>query len=76
PECSHNTKAQSCHHAKHKAYIKQLQQTITKLQTTLGFTSDQVSALPPPLTKIHELELKQKDAHLIKENGELCHVSK
>ncbi|THU90296.1 hypothetical protein K435DRAFT_599624, partial [Dendrothele bispora CBS 962.96] len=52
PECSCNAKAQICHHAKHKAYIKQLQQTATKLQITLGFAPEQVSALPPPLTKI------------------------
>ena len=42
------------------------------LQTTLGLTPKQVSALSPPLTKIHELE--QENAHLIKDNDELCHL--
>ncbi|THU81026.1 hypothetical protein K435DRAFT_615083, partial [Dendrothele bispora CBS 962.96] len=51
---------------------QQLKQTIIKLQTTIGFTPKQVSALSPPLTKIHEL--KQENAHLIKCNNELHHL--
>ncbi|THU92646.1 hypothetical protein K435DRAFT_905728, partial [Dendrothele bispora CBS 962.96] len=51
---------------------QQLKQTIIKLQTTLGFTPKQVSALSQPLTKIHEL--KQENARLIKDNNELHHL--
>lgn len=47
----------------------QLEQTVTKLQTALGFTPDQVAALPPPLVKIRELE--QENTRLQKENDEL-----
>jgi len=50
----------------------QLEQTVTKLQTALGFTPDQVAALPPPLVKIRELE--QENARLQKENEELRRV--
>jgi regulator of replication initiation timing len=42
---------------------------VTKLQTALGFTPDQVAALPPPLVKIRELE--QENTRLQKENEEL-----
>jgi len=42
---------------------------VTKLQTALGFTPEQVAALPPPLAKIRELE--QENARLLKENDEL-----
>lgn len=47
----------------------QLEQTVTKLQTALGFTPDQVAALPPPLVKIRELE--QENTRLQKENEEM-----
>ena len=47
----------------------QLEQTVTKLQTALGFTPDQVAALPPPLVKIRELE--QENSRLLKENEEM-----
>lgn len=47
----------------------QLEQTVTKLQTALGFTPDQVAALPPPLAKIRELE--QDNNRLQKENDDL-----
>jgi hypothetical protein len=47
----------------------QLEQTVTKLQTALGFTPEQVAARPPPLAKIRELE--QENARLHKENDEL-----
>lgn len=46
-----------------------LEQTVTKLQTALGFTPDQVAALPPPLVKIRELE--QENTRLQKENEEM-----
>lgn len=49
--------------------LLQLEQTVTKLQTALGFTPEQVAALPPPLAKIRELE--QENARLLKENDEL-----
>ncbi|KAF9233827.1 hypothetical protein BU15DRAFT_53393 [Melanogaster broomeanus] len=69
PERSRNAKAQARHRAKRKAYIEQLEQTVTKLQTALGFTPDQVAALPPPLVKIRELE--QENTRLQKENDEM-----
>ncbi|KAJ6588220.1 hypothetical protein B0H19DRAFT_1098399 [Mycena capillaripes] len=69
PERSRNAKAQARHRAKRKAYIEQLEQTVTKLQTALGFTPEQVAALPPPLAKIRELE--QENARLLKENDDL-----
>ncbi|KAJ6592608.1 hypothetical protein B0H19DRAFT_920722, partial [Mycena capillaripes] len=43
----------------------QLEQTVTKLQIALGFTADQVSALPGPFAKIQELE--QENARLLTE---------
>jgi len=69
PERSRNAKAQARHRAKRKAYIEQLEQTVTKLQTALGFSTDQVAALPPPLIKIRELE--QEIAKLHRENDEI-----
>lgn len=42
---------------------------MTKLQTALGFSPEQVSALPPPLVKIRELE--QDNVRLQKENEDL-----
>ncbi|KAJ3919533.1 hypothetical protein F5877DRAFT_89985 [Lentinula edodes] len=69
PERSRNAKAQARHRAKRKAYIEQLEQTVTKLQTAMGVTPEQVSALPPPLAKIRELE--QENARLGKENEDL-----
>jgi len=69
PERSRNAKAQARHRAKRKAYIDQLEQTVTKLQIAVGYNTEQVSALPPPLLKIRELE--QDNARLQKENDEL-----
>lgn len=69
PERSRNAKAQARHRAKRKAYIEQLEQTVTKLQTALGFSPEQVAALPPPLVKIRELE--QENARLNRENEDL-----
>ena len=48
---------------------QQLQQTATRLQVALGYTADQVSALPSPALKIQELE--QENARLQRENEEL-----
>jgi len=47
----------------------QLEQTVTKLQLAAGYTQDQISAMPPPLLKIRELE--QENGRLQKENEEL-----
>ncbi|GLB39614.1 hypothetical protein LshimejAT787_0701240 [Lyophyllum shimeji] len=69
PERSRNAKAQARHRAKRKAYIEQLEQTVTKLQTALGFTHEDVAVLPPPLLRIRELE--QENARLEKENEDL-----
>lgn len=69
PERSRNAKAQARHRAKRKAYIEQLEQTVTKLQTALGLTPDQVAVLPSPLAKIRDLE--QENARLQKENDDL-----
>ncbi|KIL66655.1 hypothetical protein M378DRAFT_185949 [Amanita muscaria Koide BX008] len=69
PERSRNAKAQARHRAKRKAYIEQLEQTVTKLQTALGLTPDQVAVLPSPLAKIRDLE--QENARLQKENEDL-----
>ncbi|KZV75693.1 hypothetical protein PENSPDRAFT_680910 [Peniophora sp. CONT] len=56
PERSRNAKAQARHRAKRKAYIEQLEQTVTKLQTALALSPDQVAALPPPSARIRQLE--------------------
>ncbi|KII91839.1 hypothetical protein PLICRDRAFT_173636 [Plicaturopsis crispa FD-325 SS-3] len=69
PERSRNAKAQARHRAKRKAYIEQLETTVTKLQTAIGITPDQVEALPPPFVKIRELE--QENVRLQRENDEL-----
>ncbi|KAF8622396.1 hypothetical protein AX15_007048 [Amanita polypyramis BW_CC] len=69
PERSRNAKAQARHRAKRKAYIEQLEQTVTKLQTALGLSPDQVAVLPSPLAKIRELE--QENARIHKENEDL-----
>ncbi|KAH9947870.1 hypothetical protein B0H21DRAFT_736745 [Amylocystis lapponica] len=63
PERSRNAKAQARHRAKRKAYIEQLEQTVTKLQTVLALSPDQVAALPPPLVKIRELEQENELLH-------------
>ncbi|KAI0922646.1 hypothetical protein AcW1_002764 [Taiwanofungus camphoratus] len=63
PERSRNAKAQARHRAKRKAYIEQLEQTVTKLQTVLALSPDQVAALPPPLVRIRELEQENEVLH-------------
>ncbi|KAF8179916.1 hypothetical protein BJ912DRAFT_855478 [Pholiota molesta] len=52
-----------------RTLTKYLEQTVTKLQIAVGYTTEQVSALPPPLLKIRELE--QDNTRLQKENDEL-----
>ena len=47
----------------------QLETTVTKLQLAMGFSTEQVTVMPPPLLKIRELE--QENARLQKENEEL-----
>ncbi|KAJ7255815.1 hypothetical protein B0H12DRAFT_1112948 [Mycena haematopus] len=71
PERSRNAKAQARHRAKRKAYIEELEETVTKLQSALGqFNLEHtMSVLPPPLAKIRELE--QENARLQKQNDEL-----
>ncbi|CAL1709750.1 unnamed protein product [Somion occarium] len=69
PERSRNAKAQARHRAKRKAYIEQLEQTVTKLQYALAYTPEQIAALPPPLMRIRELE--DKVGALVRENEDL-----
>ncbi|EAU83801.2 hypothetical protein CC1G_07536 [Coprinopsis cinerea okayama7 len=69
PERSRNARAQARHRAKRKAYIEQLEQTVTKLQAALGFSPEQVSALPPSSITIRELQ--QDNSRLQKEIEEL-----
>ncbi|KAF8205334.1 hypothetical protein K438DRAFT_1932179 [Mycena galopus ATCC 62051] len=71
PERSRNAKAQARHRAKRKAYIEELEETVTKLQSALGqFNLEHtMTVLPPPLAKIRELE--QENARLQKQNDEL-----
>jgi hypothetical protein len=47
----------------------QLEQTVTKLQTALALSPEQVAALPPPTLRIRQLE--QENAKLMRENEEL-----
>ncbi|KAF5339098.1 hypothetical protein D9611_011156 [Ephemerocybe angulata] len=69
PERSRNAKAQARHRAKRKAYIEQLEQTVTKLQAALGYSPEQVSALPPSSITIRELQ--QDNMRLQKEIEDL-----
>ncbi|KAH9929098.1 uncharacterized protein BXZ73DRAFT_102252 [Epithele typhae] len=69
PERSRNAKAQARHRAKRKAYIEQLEQTVTKLQSVLALSPEQVAAIPPPLIRIRELE--QENELLRREVDEL-----
>ncbi|CCM06497.1 uncharacterized protein FIBRA_08767 [Fibroporia radiculosa] len=41
----------------------QLEQTVTKLQTVLALSPDQVATLPPPLVRIRELEEENEILH-------------
>ncbi|KAI0672240.1 hypothetical protein C8Q78DRAFT_1077791 [Trametes maxima] len=63
PERSRNAKAQARHRAKRKAYIEQLEQTVTKLQSVLALSPEQVAAIPPPLARIRDLEQENELLH-------------
>ncbi|KAH9829217.1 uncharacterized protein C8Q71DRAFT_791107 [Rhodofomes roseus] len=69
PERSRNAKAQARHRAKRKAYIEQLETTVTKLQVALALSPEQVAALPAPVIRIRELEEENELLH--RELGEL-----
>jgi hypothetical protein len=62
-ERSRNAKAQARHRAKRKAYVEQLEQTVTKLQSALALSSDDMSTLPAPLDRIRELEDENARLH-------------
>ncbi|KAH9934201.1 uncharacterized protein B0H18DRAFT_979955 [Fomitopsis serialis] len=63
PERSRNAKAQARHRAKRKAYIEQLETTVTKLQVALALSPEQVAALPAPVIRIRELEEENEVLH-------------
>jgi len=63
------SKLSSYHYSIGPYIAPQLEQTVTKLQIASGCTNEHVSALPPPLLKIRELE--QENSRLQKENDEL-----
>ncbi|TCD68781.1 hypothetical protein EIP91_009794 [Steccherinum ochraceum] len=71
PERSRNAKAQARHRAKRKAYIEQLEQTVTKLQSVLALSPEQVGSIPPPVVRIRELE--SENMGLRRENEVLRH---
>ncbi|KAH9028543.1 hypothetical protein EDB84DRAFT_1231101, partial [Lactarius hengduanensis] len=66
---SGNSKAQVRHRAKRKAYVEQLEQIVTKLQTALALFPEQVAALPPPTLRIRELG--QENPKLLRKNNKL-----
>ena len=45
------------------AYLVKLEQTVTKLQSVLALSPDQVAAIPPPLMRIRELEQENELLH-------------
>ncbi|KAF8578834.1 hypothetical protein K439DRAFT_1621020 [Ramaria rubella] len=53
---SRNAKAQARHRAKRKAYIDQLEQTVSKLQTALALSTEDVANLPTTHIKLRELK--------------------
>ncbi|GJJ14712.1 hypothetical protein Clacol_008979 [Clathrus columnatus] len=53
---SRNAKAQARHRAKRKAYIEQLEQTVSKLQTALALSAEDVVNLPTTQMKLRELK--------------------
>ncbi|KAI0718661.1 hypothetical protein C8Q72DRAFT_135415 [Fomitopsis betulina] len=63
PERSRNAKAQARHRAKRKAYIEQLETTVTKLQVALALSPEQVATLPAPVIRIRELEEENEVLH-------------
>ncbi|KAI1783631.1 hypothetical protein LXA43DRAFT_851647, partial [Ganoderma leucocontextum] len=54
------SEAQVRHRAKRKAYVQHLEETVAKLQSVLALSPDQVTAIPPPLTRMKELEQKNQ----------------
>lgn len=64
-ERSRNAKAQARHRAKRKAYVEQLEQTVTRLQAAMSLANDEMG----PLNRIRELE--EENAHLRQELIEL-----
>ncbi|KAH9023062.1 hypothetical protein EDB83DRAFT_2658739 [Lactarius deliciosus] len=56
------TQSQVRHHVKRKAYIEQLHRTVTKPQTVLALSPDQVAALPPPTLHIRKLNQENPQA--------------
>ncbi|KAF9648305.1 hypothetical protein BDM02DRAFT_2324164 [Thelephora ganbajun] len=64
-ERSRNAKAQARHRAKRKAYVEQLEQTVTRLQATMSLTNDETGHL----NRIRELE--EENARLRQDNIEL-----
>ncbi|KAJ7764635.1 hypothetical protein DFH07DRAFT_738123 [Mycena maculata] len=71
PERSRNAKAQMVQREKRKAYVEQLEETVTKLQTALDYLPEHF-VMPPPLKKIRLLE--QENARLLRENHELHRI--
>lgn len=87
PERSRNAKAQARHRAKRKAYIEQLESTVTKLQTALGTISPcrqrytLLTRMPSgysadqvaalPPPLLRIRELEQDNARLLAENEEM-----
>jgi hypothetical protein len=51
-ERTRNAKAQARHRAKRKAYVEQLEQTVTRLQAAISLANDEMG----PLNRIRELE--------------------
>ncbi|KAF9781260.1 hypothetical protein BJ322DRAFT_264707 [Thelephora terrestris] len=51
-ERSRNAKAQARHRAKRKAYVEQLEQTVTRLQAAMSLANDEMG----PMNRIRELE--------------------
>ncbi|KAH9013245.1 hypothetical protein EDB84DRAFT_1278327 [Lactarius hengduanensis] len=67
PDRNRNAKAQVRHRAKRKAYIEQLERAVTKPQTVLALSLEQVAALPPPTLHIRELD--QENPKLLSQRG-------
>lgn len=53
----------TCTFVTYVRYHVQLEQTVTKLQSVLALSPDQVAAIPPPLMRIRELEQENELLH-------------
>jgi len=53
---SKNARAQARHREKRKAYIRQLEDTLSRLQAAMSVTGDHVGSLPTSLSRIRDLE--------------------